>query len=149
MRCQSWTAHLQLREAGIADEPSLQALDGVAQRGDFERIGFIHEAVTGRRCVVAVDGGRLVGYVVTNARPFFAHDFVELLMVEDQFRRRGVGRVLLRAAVDSAGTHRVVSSTNGSNRAMRRLFLAGGWASSGRLTGLDAGDPEVVYFIDR
>jgi GNAT superfamily N-acetyltransferase len=70
-------------------------------------------------------------------------------MVHDGYRRRGVGRVLLRAAVDRAGTARVFSSTNLSNAAMRSLFTAEGWTLSGNLDGLDPGDPEAVYLTDQ
>ena len=140
--------HVRLRLAGEADEDALQQLDGLARGGDVERNAFIHEAVTSRRCLVA-EGSEVVGYVVTAPGRFFDRDFVELLMVRDASRRRGVGRALLRAAVDRSGTSRVFSSTNESNAAMRALFTAEGWTISGRLDGLDRGDPEVVYFIDQ
>jgi ribosomal protein S18 acetylase RimI-like enzyme len=72
-----------------------------------------------------------------------------LIVVHDASRRRGVGRALLRASVDRAGTARVFSSTNASNVAMQSLFAAEGWTLSGRLDGLDEGDPEIFYFFDR
>lgn len=139
---------LHLRLADEADERAMQELDGLARGGDAERIALIHQAVAGRRCLVEVDD-RIVGYVMTAPRGFFARDFVELLMVDDVVRRRGVGRALLGAAVDSAGTTRVFSSTNESNSAMRSLFASAGWTLSGRLDGLDDGDPELVYFVDQ
>jgi GNAT superfamily N-acetyltransferase len=139
---------LRLRFACDADKHALQQLDELARGGDVERNTFIHKAVASRRCLVA-QGRDVVGYVVTAPRQFFACDFVELLMVHDDFRRRGVGRALLRAAVGHAGTSRVFSSTNESNAAMRSLFTAEGWTLSGRLDGLDCGDPEIVYFVDQ
>ncbi len=138
----------QIRLACDAEKHAVQQLDDLARGGDLNRSLFIHEAVANRRCLVA-GGGDLVGYVVTAPKRFFDRDFVELLMVHEDYRRRGVGRVLLRAAVDRAGTSRVFSSTNESNNAMRSLFTAEGWTFSGRLDGLDHGDPEVVYFVDQ
>ena len=138
----------QIRLADITDERGMYELDGLARRGDAERIAFIHEAVAGRRCLVA-EGDRIIGYVVTAPGRFFARDFVELLVVHDDFRRRGVGWALLRAAVDRAGTSRVFSSTNESNMAMQCLFASADWTLSGQLSGLDESDPEVVYFIDQ
>lgn len=131
-----------------ADERDIQELDQLARGGDVERIAFIHEAVARRRCLVA-EVDRIIGYAVVAPRHFFARDFVELLVVHEDHRRRGVGRTLLRAVVGRADTPRVFSSTNESNTAMQSLFAAEGWALSGQLLGLDEGDPEVVYFIDR
>ncbi len=140
--------HVRLRLAGDGDQHALQKLDDLARGGEVDRNAFIQEAVSNRRCLLAEDR-EIVGYVVTAPRHFFDRDFVELLVVHDDYRRRGVGRALLRAAVDRAGTSRVFSSTNESNAAMRSLFTAEGWTLSGRLDGLDQGDPEVVYFIDQ
>jgi hypothetical protein len=58
-----------------------------------------------------------------------------------------VGSALLRAAVDVATTTTVFTSTNESNGAMRALLARDGWLVSGTLDGLDAGDPEVVYYL--
>ena len=139
---------VRLRLASDADKPAMHQLDGLVRGGDVDRSALIHEAVASRRCLVAV-ARDVVGYVVTAPRQFFDRDFVELLVVHDDYRRRGIGRALLGAAVDRAGTSRVFSSTNESNVAMRALFTAEGWTLSGRLDGLDPGDPEVVYFIDQ
>jgi GNAT superfamily N-acetyltransferase len=139
---------VHLRLAEVADEHAVHELDVLTRGADAERTALIHEAVASRRCLVA-EGDRIIGYVVTEPRHFFARDFVELLMVHDSCRRRGVGRTLLRAAVDRAGTSRVFSSTNESNLAMRSVFASSGWTLSGQLSGLDEDDPEIVYFIDQ
>ena len=131
-----------------SDGPGLLDVDPQARGGDSERIALLREAVAGGHCLIAV-GASIVGFIVSRPRHFFGRDFIELLMVRDDVRRLGVGRRLLRAAVDAASTSRVFSSTNASNAAMRSVFEAGGWTLSGRLDGLDEGDPELVYFIDR
>ena len=137
-----------LRLASDADKQALQQLDALASGGDVARDVLIHEAVANGRCLVA-EGRGVAGYVVTASRHFFGCDFIELLVVRDDDRRRGIGRALLRGAVDRAGTSRVFSSTNESNAPMQSLFTAEGWTLSGRLDGLDEGDPEVIYFIDQ
>ena len=119
-----------------------------SRAGGDEQLALVREAVAGGCCLVAEDG-RILGFATTAPRHLFGRDFVELLIVDEGHRRRGVGRTLLRAVVDRAGTPRVFSSTNESNTAMRSLFAADGWTLSGRLDGLDDGDPEIVYFIDR
>jgi GNAT superfamily N-acetyltransferase len=94
-------------------------------------------------------GDGIKGFVVTVPKVFFGHDFIELLIVDPTRRRVGLGRRLLRAAVCSAGTRRVFTSTNHSNSPMRALLECEGWSLSRELGGLDDGDPEMVYFIDR
>jgi hypothetical protein len=53
---------------------------------------------------------------------------------------------LLAAATDSATTATIFASTNESNAAMRALFERDGWTLSGVLTGIDEGDPELVFY---
>jgi GNAT superfamily N-acetyltransferase len=84
--------------------------------------------------------------VIVRPQNFFERDFVELLLVTEQRRRLGIGRKLLDAAVGARGTDVIFTSTNESNWPMRALLEEGGWSLSGRLDGLDDGDPELVYF---
>jgi ribosomal protein S18 acetylase RimI-like enzyme len=93
--------------------------------------------------------GEIDGLVITNLRSFFGRDFVKLLVVSPQHQRRGIGRALLQAATATTGTEVVFASTNESNTAMRALFAREGWALSGTLTGLDDGDPELVFWRRR
>lgn len=137
-----------VRLAAPDDLPRLIELDHVAAAGDSERVRLIGSAVDGGHCLVLSADLGVVGYVTSTPRGFFGRDFVELLMVDSPHRRTGVGRALLRAAVGRAGTSRVFTSTNHSNRAMRELLEAEGWSHSGWLEGLDDDDPELVYFCD-
>ena len=89
------------------------------------------------------------GFVVTSARSFFGRDFVRLLAVSASHRRSGIGSALLMAAVLQAATDVVFTSTNESNGAMRALLRRDNWTYSGTLTGLDAGDPELVFWRER
>ena len=91
----------------------------------------------------------IVGFVVTVPGQFFGRDFVALLIVHPDHRRRGIGTALLDAAVSGAGTSRVFTSTNVSNKPMKALLSSTGWAYSGTVDGLDPGDPEEFYYIDR
>lgn len=136
------------RHARPGEEQDLERVDDLARRGDVERIALIHEAVAHDRCLIAEDG-QVIGYAVLAPRHFFGRDFLELVVVHEDQRRRGVGRALITAVVEAGNTPRVFSSTNESNAAMRSLFASEGWTCSGQLDGLDDDDPEVVYFIDR
>jgi hypothetical protein len=46
-------------------------------------------------------------------------------------------------------TKQVFTSTNESNQPMRSLLQAERWSFSGELSGLDEGDPELVFYRDR
>ena len=103
--------------------------------------------------LVAVDqdrpGSPVIGYVAVVASAFFGRDLVDLLVVDVEHRRHGVGTGLLAAAVGIALTGTVFTSTNESNVAMRSLLEREGWTFSGRLTGLDEDDPELVFYRRR
>jgi GNAT superfamily N-acetyltransferase len=128
-----------------AEQADRDAIVGIDAHGRRARLAAAIEA--GQCLVFDADG--VAGFVVTVPKGFFGRDFVELLMVERRRRRAGIGRALLQAAVHSASTSRVFTSTNRSNTPMRALLDREAWSLSGELDGLDVGDPELVYFIDR
>lgn len=108
---------------------------------------ILESALADDECLVHVSSSNEIdGFVITNARAFFGRDFVKLLAVSSPQQRTGVGSALLRAAATSARTETIFSSTNESNVAMRALFEKEGWTLSGVLTGIDEGDPEMVFW---
>ena len=72
-----------------------------------------------------------------------------MLYVAESERGKGIGEALLLHAVANAPTNefllRPMSRTTECSGLFRRL----GWSVSGLLHGLDDGDPELFYFIDR
>jgi ribosomal protein S18 acetylase RimI-like enzyme len=110
----------------------------------------MESAIAGGECLVNVgSSGEIDGVVITNVRSFFGRDFVKLLVVAAQHRRAGIGRALLQAATATTGTDVIFASTNESNTAMRALFEREDWTLSGTLTGIDEGDPELVFWRRR
>ena len=138
-----------IRKAAPTDGDALIAIDDIATGGDDDRRALLNAAIDAGHCLVFDAGDGINGFVVTIPKAFFGRDLVELLMVERTRRRAGIGRRLLRAAVSSASTTRVFTSTNISNSPMRALLAREGWSVSGELLGLDDDDPEIVYFVDR
>ena len=138
-----------IRIAEAADVEAILAFDPLAQHGDTERIAAIGSRVAQGNTLVIQDGPSVLGYLVALPRHFFGRDFIELLIVHPGHRRRGLGSSLVAAALAAATTDRVFTSTNQSNGPMKELLSSGGWTLSGTLDGLDPGDPEEVYWIDR
>ena len=111
---------------------------------------LVDAAVQAGRCLVHIASTDAVdGFVVTSVRSFFGRDFVRLLAVSASHRRSGIGSALLTAAALQATTDVVFTSTNESNGAMRALLRRDNWTYSGTLTGLDEGDPELVFWRER
>jgi GNAT superfamily N-acetyltransferase len=88
--------------------------------------------------------GALVGVAEFHTR-FYGHLFIELLLVDQQHRRRGVARALISACAAASPTNKLFTSTNTSNLAAQQLFLRSGFQVSGSIGNLDEGDPEIVF----
>lgn len=133
----------QVRVATPADTPAILAVDALAL-ADPARARQITRAIEQGQCRVAVDAGRIVGYVMQD-HGFFGHGFVSLIVVAAACRRQGVALRLLQAAVTACDTAKLFTSTNQSNVAARRLMAKAGFVPSGMIENLDEGDPELVY----
>ena len=137
---------MEIRTAAVGDLGGILQADHLASHGDAERAELLRHCLNLGEVQVQVDHGSVTGFVIRKPGYFFGRDFIELLMVDPRHRRSGTGRALLQAAVRSAGTDQVFTSTNASNVAMRSLLVSESWSFSGKLDGLDEGDPELVYF---
>ncbi len=131
-------------------------LDDLAAQGGIPGVDsdhareLVHAAAEAGDCLVHVAAnGDLDGFVVTRARSFFGRDFISLLAVAASHRRSGIGSALLSAAAHRATTDVIFTSTNESNLAMQALLARDSWTYSGTLTGLDEGDPELVFWRRR
>jgi ribosomal protein S18 acetylase RimI-like enzyme len=143
------TVHQFSRPAVAGDLPAILRVDRVAASGDRERADFLRHRLELGECRVYVAGEVVAGFVIVQPAHFFGRDFIELLVVDPDRRRSGIGRILLREAVATAGTAQVFTSTNASNRPMRALLGTEDWSFSGGLGGLDEDDSELVFYKDR
>lgn len=92
----------------------------------------------------AVADGEALGFALVT-RHFFGFPFVDLLVVADDARRRGVGLALMSQCERDHDADRIFTSTNESNAPMRGLLDKAGWQASGQIDNLDPGDPELVF----
>lgn len=112
---------------------------------DPARRRLLKDAVC-ERCVFVIEEMHSpVGFAVVRNR-FFGRPFLELIYVKEERRRSGLGEILLiHLEKRSLSKEDFWTSTNRSNRAMRRLLRKRGFKFAGSLVGLDEGDPEVFY----
>ena len=134
----------ELRAAQVQDLSAIAAID----LQGLHRLEEIQALIREQASLVAVKRGEIVGFLGLKPGHFYQRDFIDLLLVAPRWRRHGIGRALIRAALQNASTPRVFTSTNESNTPMRELLRSEGWHPSGVLTGLDEGDPEHVFFHD-
>lgn len=111
------------------------------------QLDLVAEWIERGDCLVHEDADRVLdGVLLFESRTFFGYDFVKLLAVGLAARRQGIGGQLLEAALGWGTTSRVFISTNESNAPMRALLARQHWTFSGTLTGIDEGDPELVFW---
>ena len=109
-----------------------------------EHEDLIRRAVADERCLLAETGDRMAGFCIADR--FYGYDFLALLFVSTDQRRRRIATALVRAWEARAGSPKLFTSTNESNLPMQRLCDHLGYVRSGLIENLDEEDPEVVYF---
>ncbi|MFJ4235791.1 GNAT family N-acetyltransferase [Serratia nevei] len=134
-----------VRLATETDAAALIALDSVAEY-EPQRAAQIRAWCGQGICYLAEEQGKVMGYGVLHYH-FFGCGFIEMLMVGERYRRRGVGLALIAALKSHCRHPKLFTSTNRSNLPMQRLLLNAGFVASGQIDNLDDGDPEQVFFI--
>ncbi len=132
-----------IRTAESADTDVILAFDLIAQ-SDEKRRGFIRQAVEQGHCTVAEVDGQAVAYIIME-RNFFGFPFIELLYVHSDYRRYGLGSVLMQHIEANCTDEKLFTSTNLSNLRMQSLLEKLKYIISG-VAHVDEGDPEVFYF---
>jgi GNAT superfamily N-acetyltransferase len=134
---------VQVRLAATRDRRAIAACDPRVE-ADLHRRDLIDSAIAARHCWVVERAAGIAGYGVLTAN-FFARDFVELVFVAEDSRRKGIGDAILETIERARRADRLFTSTNESNAAMRALLGKRGYRASGAIQNLDPDDPELVF----
>lgn len=126
------------RKANIND------LEKIIQIDHLKRYEQIYNAVFQDECCVAEEGAQIVGFSIMDYS-FFCCGFIELLIVKEQHRRRGIGAALMDYLYQQCKTEKLFTSTNVSNAPMRGLLAKSGFIPCGQIDALDEGDPELFF----
>lgn len=129
------------REATLVDINAIFAIDTVATD---ERYNDIKQWVKQNICFVLETNSEILAYGVLHHH-FFSYGFIELLMVNINHRKQGIGLTLINALKKQSKTGKIFTSTNQSNHATQRLFEKAGFILSGHIDNLDEDDPELIY----
>jgi ribosomal protein S18 acetylase RimI-like enzyme len=132
---------VKIRRATAQDSGAIKAIDPLAG----SRKDLLKHAIRERGVFVLVDRDRLLAFAILR-RIFFERYFLELLLVHPDHRRQGLGSRLIGRMEEIAKVKgELWTSTNESNRPMRRLLVSRGYRRAGKIIGLDHGDPEIFF----
>jgi ribosomal protein S18 acetylase RimI-like enzyme len=138
----------RIRTAGPADDEALTLIDrltwsclhAVVPEPQPPYDPFFSERHTPENCLVAELGDRVVGYLRLGFPTPLASNAhvrqIQGLAVADEARGRGVGRALIRAAVEEArrrGARRLTLRVLGHNTPARKLYESEGFVVEGVL----------------
>lgn len=134
---------ITIRPATEGDYPAILTISNTTQ---WEKSTFLTRMLSRNSIDVALDGDRIIGFNAWN-REFFSRPMIWLVVVDPEYRGRGIGSLLFANAERSCRGTRLYSSTNRSSTPMQRFHERRGYRTAGELD-LDPGDPEVFYCID-
>ena len=111
-----------------------------------ERAGaFIKSHLERHHLIVAEADQRIVGLLAYRI-DWFQCTFVSLVVVQDDFRRRGIAREMFKAVEAMSPTPRLFSSTEETNAVSIRMHAALGFTPSGHIDNLPQGSRELVFY---
>ncbi|OGN96141.1 MAG: hypothetical protein A2Y89_03785 [Chloroflexi bacterium RBG_13_51_18] len=119
----------------------IMAIGSTADHTDF----IIHSVEAGK-CLAALVSNKVAGFGILGTSLFFNREFIELLVVHPEYRRRGIATALIRKMEAICPTKKLFTSTNESNIPAQKTYEANGFVRSGYIENLDEGDPEIIYF---
>jgi ribosomal protein S18 acetylase RimI-like enzyme len=138
---------MTIRPATRDDFDALCSIDSIAER-DAARRHRILAWLRSAECHIAESNRTVAAYGVLTDQ-FFGYPFIEMIMVGEKHRRKGLGEELVRHFQSKTTGAKLFSSTNASNGPMQTLFGKLGFVQSGRIDNLDEGDPELVFLYRR
>jgi len=111
-----------------------------------ERAGpFIKSHLERHHLIVAEADEEIVGLLAYRI-DWFQCTFVSLVVVREDFRRRGIAREFFKAVEAVSPTPRLFSSTEETNAASIRMHVALGFTPSGHIDNLPQGSRELIFY---
>ena len=140
--------NISLRKATIKDKALVVDFDyslNKVEHIELKREEKITKAILSEECFIILADDRAVGFVIFDYR-FFDQGWIELIVVEENYRGKGIGGQAIDLICKQSKTNKVFTSTNSSNTQMQKALHKVGFSFAGKINGLDEGDPELFYF---
>ena len=130
-----------------AESPDLAAVMALAAEViGPERAGpFVRSHAERHHLMVVEEAGEVVG-VLAYRTDWFQCTFVSLVVVRDDFRRKGIAREFFKSVEAVSPSPRVFSSTEETNVASIRMHTALGFQPSGHIDNLPQGTRELLFY---
>jgi ribosomal protein S18 acetylase RimI-like enzyme len=101
--------------------------------------------IVDRRMLVAESDDTIVGYVAWQQGGCIGKDYVNKLVIDNRYRRRGIAQQLI-GALNTVLTGRIFISTGAYNDAAVALLQNTGWTAAGQIVGLLPMDQPELFF---
>jgi len=137
-----------LRLATTKDKSFAIALDyslDKDEHNELKKEEKITKAISDGECFIILANNRRVGFILFDYR-FFDNGWIELIIIEKEYRGKGIGGQAIDLVCKQSKTNKVFTSTNSSNIQMQKTLTKAGFAFAGKVEGLDGGDPELFYY---
>jgi len=142
---------ISLRIATKKEKPLVLAFDYALDKDEYielKREEKITKAISNQECFIILTDNIAVGFVLVDYR-FFDQAWIELIIIGEKYRRRGIGEKVFDLICKQSKTKKVFTSTNSSNIPMQKALAKSGFTFAGKIDGLDDGDPELFYYKKR
>jgi ribosomal protein S18 acetylase RimI-like enzyme len=134
---------MKIKKATPKDLPAILEVMRIGSNVDHTE--FVKKSVRAGKCFVISVADKLTGFVILGNSLFYNQQFIELLIVHPEYRRRGIATALIKRMESICITPKLFTSTNQSNIPAQKTYEANGFIRSGYIENLDEGDPEIIY----
>lgn len=142
---------ISLRKATLNDKTIVVDFDYRLDKDEHIKLNReekITKAILDDECfLILADDGK-VGFVIFDYR-FFDQGWIELIIIDKEYRGKGIGGKVFDIICEQCKTNKVFTSTNRSNTPMQRALAKADFTFAGEINGLDDGDPERFYYRKR
>ena len=140
--------NISLRKATIKDKAVVIDFDynlDKVEHIELKRAEKITKAIVNQECWIILADNSAIGFVLFDYR-FFDQGWIELLIIAEKYRGKGIGGQVLNLIGKQCNTQKIFTSTNSSNSRMQKALSKAGFSFAGKIIGLDEGDPELFYY---
>jgi ribosomal protein S18 acetylase RimI-like enzyme len=135
---------VKVKKAIARDLPALFEVMNIGSNVNHE--DSIRQGVASGKCWAALVKRQIVGLAIIGKSLLLHQEFMQLLIVHPDFRRRGVATALVHQLESLCKSGKFFTSTNQSNLPAQKTYESLGFIRSGYIENLDEGDPEIIYF---